>query len=331
MPKGANQKAKLLYLMRILNERTDEQHPMTIAQITAALAEYGISAERKSLYSDIEQLRCFGMDIIGCRGKNYGYYVGMREFELPELKILVDAVQSSKFITHKKSGELIKKIEGLTSVYGARQLDRQVYVANRIKNAAESIYFVIDEIYRAISENSSILFKYTTWLPSKEKILRKSGSDYHISPWALCWDDESYYMIGYDSEAGHIKHFRVDKMVDIRLTGEERDGYEKFKMFDMGAYSKKMFGMFNGKEEMVSLICDNNMAGVIIDRFGKDVTISSVNSERFRVSVRVAVSPQFFAWVFSFCGAIEISGPKHISDKMLEMIQTAEKKYLQNK
>ncbi len=328
MPKGPNQKAKLLYLMRILSERTDEEHPMTLAQITEALEEYSISAERKSLYDDIEVLRNFGMDIIGRRCKGYSYYVGMRDFELPELKILVDAVQSSKFITHKKSNELIKKIEGLTSVYGARQLDRQVYVANRIKNTSESIYFVIDEIYRAISENSSILFKYTTWLPSKEKMLRRSGEDYHISPWALCWDDESYYMIGYDSDAQLIKHFRVDKMQNIRLTFEKRDGYEHFKQFDMGSYSKKMFGMFNGKEELVTLICDNNMAGVIIDRFGKDITISSVDEKRFRISVRVAVSPQFFAWVFSFCGAIEISGPKHVSDKMLEMIKAAEKKYL---
>jgi len=331
MAKGPNQKAKLLFLMRILCERTDEDHPMTIAQLSEALGEYGISAERKSLYDDIEVLRYFGVDVVSRRDKTYGYYVGERDFELAELKILVDAVQSSKFITHRKSNELIKKIEGLTSVYGARQLDRQVYVSNRIKNANESIYYLIDYIHRAISEDSSILFKYTVWLPSKEKMQKKSGQDYKISPWALCWDDESYYMIGYDTDAQIIKHFRVDKMENIRLTGEKRDGYEHFKMFDMGAYSKKMFGMFNGEEEHVTLVCDNSLAGVIIDRFGKDITITSVDENRFRISVKVAVSPQFFAWVFSFGDMIEITSPKAVSDKMLEMIKTAEKKYSKRK
>ncbi|MDD4688434.1 MAG: WYL domain-containing protein [Eubacteriales bacterium] len=327
MPKGPNQKAKILFLMRILNDRTDEEHPMTIAQIIEALGEYGITAERKSLYDDIEVLRYFGVDIVSRRDKTHGYYVASRDFELPELKILVDAVQSSKFITHKKSNELIKKIEGLASSYGARELHRQVYVANRIKNANESIYYTIDEIYHAIGEDSSILFKYSTWLPSKERLLRKSGEDYKISPWALCWDDESYYLIGYDEQAEIIKHFRVDKMLSIRLTNEKRAGFERFKSFDMGAYSKKMFGMFNGKEDSVTLVCDNSLAGVIIDRFGNEVTISSVDNDTFRITVRVAVSPQFFAWVFSFGDKMRIVAPKYVTEEMLEHINNVKKHY----
>lgn len=205
MAKKSNQKIKLLYLMKILLENTDDEHGMTLAEISDALGEYGIDAERKTLYDDIDVLCLFGLDIEKRKGKSVTYHVISREFELPELKLLVDAVQSSRFITHKKSNELIKKIEGFASRYEAQELQRQVFVANRIKAMNESIYYAVDYIHDAINRDAKIAFQYFTWDEHKQKKLRHGGKIYLISPWALTWDDENYYMIGYDSDENKIK------------------------------------------------------------------------------------------------------------------------------
>ena len=229
MAKSENQKLKLLYLRKIFEEQTDEKHPITIAQIIDELSKYGIEAERKSLYRDIRLLQDFGMDILPMRGKSYGYYLGSREFELPELKLLVDAVQSSRFITHKKSGELIKKLEALASKHDAAQLQRTVYVINRIKTANESIYYNVDSICAAIAENSRVSFKYFDWTAEKTRAYRRGGERYVVSPWSLTWDDEMYYLVAYDSEELKIKHFRVDKMTNIETVARERDGKQAFR------------------------------------------------------------------------------------------------------
>lgn len=239
MAKGANQKIKILYLMQILLHETDEEHGLTLAQISEMLSARGIDAERKTLYDDIEILRVFGLDIEKRKEKNtVKYCVVSRDFELPELKLLVDAVQSSKFITHKKSNELIKKIEGFASKYDSQQLQRQVFVANRIKAMNESIYYTVDYIHEAINKDVKVSFKYFNWNEKKEKVLRHDGNSFVISPWALTWDDENYYLIGFDSFDGIIKHYRVDKMLGISLTDEKRDGAQLFKNFDMALYAK---------------------------------------------------------------------------------------------
>ena len=223
MSKSSNQKLKLIYLMKILLERTDETHGITMPEIIDALAAYDISAERKSLYNDIENLRVYGLDIIGTQeDRTYSYHIGNRQFELAELKLLVDSVQSAKFITAKKSNELIKKIEGLASKYEASQLHRQVFVAGRVKTMNESIYYNVDRIHTAIAENSRITFQYFQWNVDKKMELRHDGALYDVSPWSLSWDDENYYLIAYDSSEGMIKHFRVDKMLHIKSNGKAR-------------------------------------------------------------------------------------------------------------
>lgn len=321
MAKSQNQKLKLLYLMKILLEQTDENHRITMTEIIENLASYNISAERKSLYNDIESLRLYGLDIIGIQeGRTYFYYVGSRRFELAELKLLVDSVQSAKFITAKKSSELIKKLEGLASRYEASKLHRQVFVAGRVKTMNESIYYNVDRIQTAIGENSKITFQYFQWNVEKKMELRHDGAVYKVSPWALSWNDGNYYLIAYDGEKGIIKHFRVDKMLHIELNGEKREGKQVFQSFDMAAYARKMFGMYGGKEERVRLECENSFAGVIIDRFGKDVTLNRLDDTHFFVNVEAAVSRQFLSWVIGLGEGVKITGPESVVARMEDEI-----------
>ena len=321
MAKSSGQKLKLLYLIKMLRENTDENHPMSTPDIIKYLENQGIHAERKSIYNDMECLADFGYDVVQVQSRlGGGYYLGSREFELPELKLLVDAIQSSKFITEKKSNALIKKLETLVSKYDAQKLQRQVFVSGRIKTMNESIYYTVDAIHKAISENKKIKFQYYQWNVKKEMELRHNGAWYHISPWGLSWDDENYYLVGYDSDAEQIKHYRVDKMLHIKLSNESRDGKEHFKKLDMADYAKKSFGMFGGKEQTVKLLVKNSLAGVIIDRFGKNVMLIPTDDEHFTVNVDVHVSRQFLGWVFSLGEDIKIVGPDEVVDEMKKEI-----------
>lgn len=328
MAKGVNQKLKILYLMKIFLERTDETHSLTMPQILAALESYGIQAERKSIYSDLESLRVFGLDIIGeQQDRTYRYHVGSRRFELAELKLLVDSVQSAKFITAKKTKELIKKIGELASRHEADQLQRQVYVAERVKTINESIYYNVDKLHAAINSNVRITFQYFQWNVRKEMVFRRNGELYEASPWALSWDDENYYLIAFEHRERTIKHFRVDKMLHIELTGDRREGSEQFRRFDMAVYARKTFGMYRGEENIVSLECDNSLVGVVIDRFGKDVPISPVNDNCFLTHVKVAVSRQFLGWIIALGEGVRITGPDTVVRQMREEIERLRRQY----
>lgn len=317
MPKGTKQKFKLYRLAQIMLEQTDDEHYITMPEIMAELANYGITADRKSIYQDLRDLEVLGIEVEGEPvGKGYHYHVVTRPFELPELKLLVDAIQSSKFITERKTNALIRKLETQVSKYEAGSLQRQVYVSGRIKTMNESIYYTVDTIHNAISENKKIRFQYYQWNVQKEMELRRDGAYYHISPWGLSWDDENYYLVGYDSDAGEIRHYRVDKMLHIRMSGETREGKERFKKLDMADYAKKSFGMFGGKEQDVKLLVSNHLAGVIIDRFGKSVRLILEDEEHFCVTVTVMVSRQFLGWVFSLGEDVKILGPEEVAEQM---------------
>lgn len=321
MAKSANQKLKLIYLRDFLHSHSDEAHPVSMADIIKHLASWGISAERKSIYDDIEALRLYGMDIIQVKGQGGGYYLGSREFELPELKLLVDSVQSSRFITGKKTMSLIKKVEGLTSIHEAGALHRQVYVSGRIKTMNESIYYNVDEIHSGIASDKQIAFKYFEYSVTKERRFRRGGEEYEVSPYALTWNSENYYMIAFDPISGQIRHYRVDKMTSIRVTDKPREGRELLGDMDMAEYTGKVFGMFSGDSEKVRLRCRNHLAGAVIDRFGKDVIIVSGGEEYFTVTVEVVPSPQFMAWVFGFEGEMEIVSPSSAAEKMRDMLR----------
>ena len=323
MARSAHQKLKPLYIMNYLLQNSDEDHLVSMSQLIEHLAAHGIPSERKSVYDDIEALRVFGLDIVqGGSGKNAGYYIANRSFELPELKLLVDSVQSSKFITHKKTATLIKKIETLASIHEAQLLNRQVYVKNRIKTMNESIYYNIDAIQSGISQNKKIQFKYFEYTVQKTRHYRKDGAFYVVSPFAMTWDDENYYLVAFDSQAGIIKHYRVDKMTEISSTEEDRDGLDAYQALDMAVYARKVFGMFSGEEESVQLRFENHLVGAVLDRLGQDVFIIADGDDHFTVRADVVVSPQFFAWVTGFGDAAQIIGPDDVVEKMRQHINS---------
>ena len=318
MAKSPNQKLKLLYLMRLFLERTDEAHPVTVPELIAALGQYGISAERKSLYDDFEALRHFGLDIVQNGGK---YYVGSRDFELPELKLLVDIVQSSKFITEKKTLSLIKKLEGLASVHDARRLQREVYVRNRVKSMNESVYYNVDEISGAIQQDRAIRFRYFEYTPRKERRFRRDGRFYEASPYALLCDDENYYLLAWDNAAKQMKHYRVDKMTAISPKRTARQGKEAFQALDMSAYGKSVFGMFGGAAQQVRIRFADHLAGAVIDRFGKEVVLAVEDETHFIATLPVVVSPQFFGWVVGFGAEAEVLSPPDVRQELYDYLQ----------
>lgn len=316
-----NQKQKILYILDYLRHHTDESHCVSTAQILDHLAANGIKAERKSIYSDIETLCDYGFDIVHGNGRGNGYRLVSREFELPEVKLLVDLVQSSKFITTKKSRELISKLERFVSDNDAHTLQRQVIVADRNKTANENIYYNVDVIYSAIADNVRIRFHYFDWNVKKQMKLRKEGAFYQVSPWLLTWDDENYYLVAFDSQAGLMKHYRVDKMLDIELTGEDRDGRHAYEQIDVAAYSRKTFGMFAGEEKTIQLLCDNSMTGVIIDRFGKGISLRPYDEDHILARADIAVSPQFFGWLAGLSGRVRIFSPGSVADAYRDYLQ----------
>ena len=328
MPKGSNQKLKLYYLSRIMLEKTDDDHMITMSEIKAALEAYDVTADRKSLYDDLESLRVLGIDVIGEKiGRNYYYHVGSKRFEIAELKLLVDAIQSSKFITEKKSNELIKKLTDMASDYEADQLKRQVFVQGRVKTMNESIYYFVDDVHRAIAENRQIRFEYMKWNEEKKMIHRREEA-YVVSPWALTWDDENYYLIAYDEEADSIKHFRVDKLKSIQVLNEKRVGKDKFQAFNLAKYAKMSFGMFGGKPTKVKIEFDNEMAGVFIDRFGRDILIRPAKKKNWsEISVDVALSDQFLGWIFALGPDVKITGPKEVVERFKKELSDRAKMY----
>ena len=281
MSRGTNQKFKFTYLMKIMQEKTDDEYSLTMPQIMEELERYDVTAERKSIYADFQDMTDkFGVEIIKEQiGRETYYHVGAREFELAEVKLLIDAIQSSKFITQTKSRELITKIKSFVSEHQAKQLQRQVYINDRVKTMNESVYYNVDDIHTAINQNKIIRFKYYKWDINKNLVPRHNGDWFVVSPWALTWDDENYYMVAFDNLDHKIKHYRVDKMMRISIEEEKRDGKEAFKNFDMAEYSKATFGMYQGQKTKVKIRFANYMCGVFIDRFGKDISFRPIDDE----------------------------------------------------
>lgn len=315
MAKSSNQKLKLLYLLKMLEEKTDEENTMTINDMIAELDRYGITAERKSIYDDLEALRHYGLDIASRKSKTTDYFVASRLFELPELKLLVDAVQCSKFVTHKKSNELIKKIESLASHRQAQALHRQVYVSNRVKTINESIYYNVDRLHVAIAENKKVSFKYFDYDIKKEKAFRKNGDKYSVSPYGLSWDDENYYLVAFSSKYNDFTHYRVDRMTEIEMLEDARDPLPNREHFDIAEYTKKVFNMFGGEEVQVQLQFDNSLVNAVVDRFGKDVNIGKKDENSFCIWIKVAVSNTFFAWISQFGSKVKILSPEPVIEQ----------------
>ena len=314
MPKSANQKLRVLYLMRLLLTETDETHMITMDDILLRLAEQGVNAERKAIYDDFEALRTYGLDIIKGKSKSYAYYVASRDFELPELKLLADAVQSSKFITQRKSLALIKKLEKLASRHEAGNLRRQIHVQNRVKSMNESIYYNIDSLHEAITEGKKISFYYFDYNVKKEQILRRDGKLYIASPAALTWSEENYYLLAYFEGKEGVTHLRVDKMTKVTLLEERSE--PRVKDFRLTDYTKKVFGMYGGEEADVRLRVDNYLIHPFLDRFGKDLIMIPDGDSHFTTTFRATLSPVFYGWLFQFGEMCDVISPQILKDEL---------------
>ena len=320
MSQAPKQRTKLLYLRKILLEKTDEQNPMTMRELISELAVYDIHAERKTIYNDLEILRQYGVDVEIIKGKVQGYYVANRQFELPELKLLVDAVQSSRFITEKKSVELIAKLSSLTSEAQAADLKRHIFVADRPKSINEQSYYNVDAIHAAINNGKRVTFKYFDYDANKNRVFRKDGLVYEVTPITLCWDSDKYYLVAYSAEHNELRNYRVDRMSDVAMSDIDGDDFDKTK-FNATEYIKGMFGMFGGKIVRAKLAFDNNFVNVVLDYFGKDTRITPRDDEQFEVKVDVTVSPVFFGWIFQFGGKAQILSPDCLVDALRDLIK----------
>lgn len=323
MPKSANQKNKLLLLARYLLRQTDEDHPAAVAQLIDELARCDVRAERKSVYADLEALRQLGLDIQYRKGKSPGWFVGERDFQLPEVKLLMDAVQSSRFITQKKSDTLIRKLEGLASVHQANQLQRQVFVSGRIKVMNESIYYNIDKLHAAVAGQKAITFLYFDYDISRQKVYRQEGKRYAVSPYGLIWNSENYYLVAFDHAHREMRHYRVDKMTELVVTNLDREGRELYPNFQLAAYGQKHFGMYRGEEVTVTLRGRRSMAGVVWDRFGQEAILVPDGEEHFTVTLPVVMSPQFFGWLFGLDGGLVPVAPPEAVDAYRQKLADA--------
>ena len=321
MPRSTGQKQKYRAVLAILTEHSDEEHPLSLRRIIELLqTEWGIVAERKSLYDDIECLRTYGYDVITVAGgRSTAYYLGARNFELAEWKLLLDAIQSCRFLSEKKAEALVGKLLKDCSVWQRERLSRQLWVANRAPVGGETVLYTVDAVNEAMNGDFRIRFKYTDRNLKGERVLRHSGKVYEVSPWALCWDDEFYYLIAYDGERADIRHFRVDRMASVSITDRPRDGKEAFRNFDMGVYSRRCFGMFGGEAIPVTLRCHTRLANVIWDRFGGESVLRSVGGDRFEVMASVMLSPAFFSWVLGFGADMEIVSPKEARESLVKL------------
>ncbi len=327
MARFENQKLKILYIYDMLLSETDEEHPLTVADIIAKLEKIGIKAERKSIYSDIALLETYGLDIVCDKSKSNKYYVASRDFELAELKLLADTVAASKFISASKSNQLIKNIEKLASKHEAHQISRQVFVENRIKSQNESIFYNIDSIHRAIAANKEVSFLYFKIAPDKSKQYRNSKQRYVCSPYALTYNDGNYYLVGYFGKYDKIVSFRVDRMERIELCETDRYEGKAYKSFDIAKFCRENFSMFGGELQFVTIAFDNSLSDVVFDRFGRNVTVSSVDENTFSVRVGVSISPQFSGWLAGLGDKAKILSPDSAKNQFSDHLKNIIKMY----
>lgn len=318
-------KAKLrpFYVAKMLNERTDEEHYLTIAQIMDILEkEYGISTSRGTVGDDIKALQEFGMEIEVEPSTQNRYYLIGRKFDLPELKLLIDATESARFITKEKSDMLVKKLASLSSSNNASALTRNIDVENRIKAENEKIYYIIDALNEAINRKKKVSFQYFTYNVKKQKKLKYDGFTYVFSLYKLIWNGDYYYVVGYSEKHKGIGSFRLDRMARQPNVLDE-DAANPPKGFNLNTYLNSMFRMYNGQRKEIELICDNDVMDAIIDKFGKDVKVLANDMKSFRVIVNTAVGSVFYSWVFGFGGKVRIKAPESVKDEYAVMVKSA--------
>lgn len=327
MPRSFNQKLKILYLMKIFQERTDREHPIPVKEIVSILHSWGIKADRKTIYADIEALQYFGMKIGHRRGADAGYFLEDRVFELPELKFLMDTVQSSHFITQEQTQKLVKKLERLASDPETRKLQEQMLQENGVKTPNEEIYTNVERIYDAIAANRQISFCYYEWSLARKLRVKKNGQRYRISPWKMIWNNDSYYLLGVDEISGIVKHYRVDRIKDVKQEKNSRNGAAIFRDFDLGKVSVGTFGMFGGRDTLLKLEFENSMIDVVMDHFGQEAMIFPSDEGHFTFQAHFHVSGRFFGWLAGLGPGVKILSPEKTRREYMAFLRQAMEGY----
>lgn len=317
MSEEKNKKGRLLALQQYFYQYTDEAHPASTAELIAAMEKQGYKANRKTIKDDIDILVAFDIDIVTNVSKGNSFFMGTRQFEVPELKLLVDAVSSSRFISAGKSENLINKISSLGSVYQKEQIVPRIYTADRIKTDNPQLYYVIDKLIEAVQTKRQVRFQYTEYDADKNKILRNDGEIYVNSPYGCLWNDDFYYLVGYSEKHEKVVTFRVDRIIELEILDEP--AWPEPENFMMADYARKIIEMYDGEEQEVELICDNELMKSVIDRFGENIQTERVNDDQFKATVTVAASKTFYAWCFRFAGQMKIAGPRKVKKQYLEM------------
>lgn len=306
--KGIDQKMKPLLIYDILKRETDENHPMTTGELVARLEALGIAAERKSIYEDIKSLNKFGYEVLTTRGRSNQYYVVDRVFDCAEIKILVDAIRASSFITENKTEQLINKIAGLAGCHQAEALKRDVVCIASVKHTNEGIFYAVDTISNCILDSKKCSFVYFDLNCNGERAYRKDGARYLVTPLALVFNDNNYYMLAYSEKHENVATYRVDRMDKVKAEGKNERRARWLKDFDLAKYRKQAFSMFNGTPREVTLLCDKSMTDIVTDKFGESVEMID-EGEKFKVKVKVQISPTFFGWCATAGGKIKVKAP----------------------
>lgn len=317
----AENKQRPLYIYKYLQDITDEEHPATIKAITAYLESIGIKAGRKTISDDIEKLQACGFDIIKTRSTQNQYFIGSRVLELPELKMLVDAVQAARFITAGKARDLIKRLTSLAPPHQAGELNRKLNVESRYANA--SVLIVVDMIYKAIQTKQTMTFKYCEYTPEKKRAHKHNGQLYELSPYDLFWSNDRYYVLGYSKAHTAIRTFRVDRIDKPQLTS--RPAMPKPKEYRIEDYRDSVFLMYDGPRQTVKLLCNNDLMNAIVDKFGRNVKTAIADARHFIVTVEVSIGSTFFSWVFNYAGKLRILAPQIVKDEYKAHLEKAAK------
>lgn len=325
MAKSDNQKLKIFYILDYLQKNSHENHLVRASDLISMLdRQHNISCDRKTVYSDIAALQEYGVDIVSVPGKNGGYYIASRNFELPELKLLIDAVQSSRYLTEKKSRELIEKLLTQCNEQDAKLMKRNILVSGRVKSMNETIYYSVDAIQEAIAQNKQITFRYFDWdFGGKRKFREKA---YIASPFGLCQDNENCYLLAFSDRHG-ITSYRVDRMIEIVILDTPRTPCPELTGKALVDHANRLFQMYSGDAVDVKLRFHNSLINVVIDRFGKDTMLIPDKEDHFNFTVRVAVSPMFLSWVMGFGNKAKILYPQHVADELCKLCQEAMNQY----
>lgn len=315
------QKIKLLYIIKILTELTDEDHPLSATEICEKLSAYDITAERKAIYDDIECLISFGYDIISTRVPKNGYFLASRDFELPEIYLLGDAVRTAKFISEKKTRELTSKLDGMLSRYQSKKSINGIYIDNSSKTRNEEIFYNIDSINTAISEGKKISFKYGKRVLNNRQITTEYKTR-TVSPYAMTWQDDHYYLICNYQKYDNLMNLRIDRIKSVQILDEQSRHFSEVSdykdTFDVADYTKKLFGMFGGDMQQVKLRCSNKILEQVADRFGENIFITNVTDTHFDFTVKAAVSDGLVTWIMNYGSDIEVITPAELRNKIAD-------------